>query len=51
MVCKDGLLVCESGPDKQYGYLATRNITTILTFPWNLNRKKMVILAYLFVPL
>jgi hypothetical protein len=21
---KDGLLVCESGPDKQYGYLATR---------------------------
>lgn len=24
MVCKDGLLICESGPDKQYGYLATR---------------------------
>lgn len=22
---KDGLLVCESGPDKQYGYLATRD--------------------------
>jgi hypothetical protein len=22
---KDGLLVCESGPDKAYGYLATRN--------------------------
>lgn len=22
---EDGLLVCESGPDKQYGYLATRN--------------------------
>lgn len=25
MVRKDGLLVCESGPDKQYGYLATRD--------------------------
>jgi len=23
-VVQDGLLVCESGPDKQYGYLATR---------------------------
>lgn len=22
---QDGLLVCESGPDKQYGYMATRN--------------------------
>lgn len=22
---EDGLLICESGPDKQYGYLATRN--------------------------
>jgi len=21
---EDGLLICESGPDKQYGYLATR---------------------------
>ena len=32
---EDGLLVCESGPDKQYGYLATdefyKNFTCMIT--------------------
>ena len=40
---KDGLLVCESGSDKKYGYLLRINIIMILISRWNLSRKPMAI--------
>ena len=42
-----GELICESGPDKQYGYLSTDKDIKILNSRCNLNRKQMATVAYL----
>ena len=48
---EDGLLICESGPDKKYGYLATRDYYDDFDLTVESNRKQTETPAYSSVPL